>query len=87
MVKASITYHAIEGEPKGIGWNGYFFEDGKATDVYDADMIERARTNRFFKVGHVDEHAGKPSPPSPKQETAHEPPSHAARAPQGQTKK
>ena len=58
-MKASITYHA-QGENKVLETGGYTFFDGRATDVFDPDLIERLKHNRFFKVGHVDEHTEKP---------------------------
>jgi hypothetical protein len=81
-MKASITYNA-QGESKVLEWGEYTFFDGKATDVYDPSIIESAKTNRFFKVGHVDEHAEKPLPED-------HAPSHESRAQhqgQGQGKK
>ena len=66
-MKASITYNAL-GESKVLERGEYTFFDGKATDVYDPAIIESARTNRFFKVGHVDENIEKtvahPAPPA-----------------------
>jgi hypothetical protein len=79
-MKASITYNA-QGESKVLEWGGYTFFDGKATDVYDPGMIESAKTNRFFKVGHIDENAEKPSAEEQPN------PSHESRASSHQSKK
>jgi hypothetical protein len=78
-MKASITYHA-QGENKVFEIGGYTFFDGKATDVYDENLIETLSHNRFFKVGAVDEKADKPidKPPEPQGDRAT--PSHDARA-------
>lgn len=79
-MKASITYNALGGN-KVLEWGEYTFYDGKATDCYDADMIEKAKTNKFFKVGTVDEHAEKPAPKMPEAKEEHdEAPSHEGRA-------
>jgi hypothetical protein len=82
-MKASITYNA-QGENKVLEAGGYTFFDGKATDVYDPQLIETLKNNRFFKVGTVDEHAEKPTETQGDHPDA---PSGEGRAHQGQGKR
>ena len=85
-MKASITYNA-QGESKVLEWGEYTFFDGKATDVYDPAIIESAKTNRFFKVGHIDEQAEKPDPKQQSHQQQHEEAHHDAPSNEGRTHK
>lgn len=45
-----ITWLGAKGEPDSNIWNGIVFEKGKAVEVTDEHMINKARTNQFYKV-------------------------------------
>lgn len=47
-----LTYLPADGDPHTIKWRGHEFKANTPKRVNDADHIEAARGNRFFRVGN-----------------------------------
>ena len=50
-----VTYTPGPDDPTSVKWHGYTFHANVPKAVANADLVERARGNKFFKVGEFTE--------------------------------
>lgn len=48
-----VTYLPAEGDPAHTKWRGYEFKANVPVLVKDKELVEKAKTNQFFKVGNT----------------------------------
>ena len=64
-----VTYTPGPDDPTSVKWHGYTFHANVPKAVANADLVERARGNKFFKVGEFTESdvvTTREEPPAPK---------------------
>jgi len=77
IASEQITYLPAEGDPNSVKWLGHTFHANVPKTVTNATLIEKAKGNKFFKVGDFDpaKDAVKveetPEPKTPEQYRAH----------------
>lgn len=77
MASEQITYLPAEGDPTSVKWMGLVFHANVPKTVTNAALIEKAKGNKFFKVGAFDPASDAvkveetPEPKTPEQYRAH----------------
>lgn len=72
-----VTYRPGPDDPTSVKWSGHVFHANIPKHVKNADLIEKARSNKFFHVGEFTEKDAvvtrdePPSPKTPEQYRAH----------------
>ena len=54
IASEQITYLPAEGDPTSVKWMGHMFHANVPKTVTNAALIEKAKTNKFFKIGAFD---------------------------------
>jgi hypothetical protein len=54
LASEQITYLPADGDPPSVKWLGHTFHANVPKTVTNATLIEKAKTNKFFKLGAFD---------------------------------